>query len=158
MTPRQAVFVTFVALGLLVFVLELIRRHLLRERYSLLWFFICVVLLSVPWLYDAYAALGRLVGIKDPNGFRPLCLGKRNGSYVLASETCALDLVEAEFVRELDPGEIVIIVDSGIRSLKPVNSAVKSFCIFEFIIASRKQSLSKEAHFCDASEINLIIS
>jgi amidophosphoribosyltransferase len=52
---------------------------------------------------------GEVVGIKDPNGFRPLCLGNLNGNYVLASETCALDLVEAKFVRELDPGEILII-------------------------------------------------
>ena len=58
---------------------------------------------------------GEVIGIKDPNGFRPLCLGRLNGSYVLASETCALDLVEAEFVRELDPGEIVIIGDKGVK-------------------------------------------
>ena len=56
---------------------------------------------------------GELIGIKDPNGFRPLCLGKLNGNYVLASETCALDLVGAKYVRELDPGEIVIISRDG---------------------------------------------
>jgi amidophosphoribosyltransferase len=97
---------------------------------------------------------GEVVGIKDPNGFRPLCLGKRNGSYVLASETCALDLVEAEFIRELDPGEIVIIDDSGVRSLNPTQSAVKSFCIFEFIYFARPDStifgknvyLTRKAH------------
>ncbi len=97
---------------------------------------------------------GEVVGIKDPNGFRPLCLGKRNGSYVLASETCALDLVEAEFVRELDPGEIVIIDDSGIKSLQPVKPKIKSFCIFEFIYFARPDStifgknvyLTRKAH------------
>ena len=61
---------------------------------------------------------GELIGIKDPNGFRPLCLGKLNGSYVLSSESCALDLVQAEFIRELDPGEIVIIDDNGVKSIK----------------------------------------
>ena len=97
---------------------------------------------------------GEVVGLKDPNGFRPLCLGKLNGNYVLASETCALDLVEAEFVRELDPGEIVIISDKGIKSIKTVESPKKSFCIFEFIYFARPDStffghnvyLTRKAH------------
>lgn len=83
---------------------------------------------------------GEVIGMKDPNGFRPLCLGQLNGHYVLASETCALDLVEAEFIRELDPGEIVIITDEGIRSLKNPITARKSFCIFEFIYFARPDS------------------
>jgi len=83
---------------------------------------------------------GEVVGIKDPNGFRPLCLGRLNGSYVLASETCALDLVEAEFVRELDPGEIVIIGKEGIKSIKTKTSGLRSFCIFEFIYFARPDS------------------
>jgi len=61
---------------------------------------------------------GEIIGIKDPYGFRPLSLGKLNGNYVLASESCAFDLVEAEFIRELDPGEIVIINPNGIKSIK----------------------------------------
>ncbi len=98
---------------------------------------------------------GEVIGIKDPNGFRPLCLGKLNGNYVLASETCALDLVEAEFIRELDPGEIVIISDKGIKSIKtqPEGSR-RSFCIFEFIYFARPDStifgknvyLTRKAH------------
>lgn len=83
---------------------------------------------------------GEVIGIKDPNSFRPLCLGKLNGDYVLASETCALDLVEAEFVRELDPGETVIIDDQGIRSLKIPSTNNRSFCIFEFIYFARPDS------------------
>ena len=83
---------------------------------------------------------GELIGIKDPNGFRPLCLGKLNGSYILSSESCALDLVQAEFIRELDPGEIVIIDDNGVRSLKTSIQSVKSFCIFEFIYFARPDS------------------
>ncbi len=83
---------------------------------------------------------GEIIGLKDPNGFRPLCLGRLNGHYVLASETCALDLVEAEFIRELDPGEIVIINKDGIRSLRSPVTARKSFCIFEFIYFARPDS------------------
>lgn len=97
---------------------------------------------------------GEVVGIKDPNGFRPLCLGKLNGSYVLASESCALDLIEAEFIRELDPGEIVIINDQGIETIKPTVPTRRTFCIFEFIYFARPDStifgknvyLTRKAH------------
>ena len=83
---------------------------------------------------------GEVVGFKDPYGFRPLCLGKVNGSYVLASETCALDLVAAEFVRELDPGEIVIIDENGVRSIRTPAAERSAFCIFEFIYFARPDS------------------
>jgi amidophosphoribosyltransferase len=98
---------------------------------------------------------GEVVGIKDPNGFRPLCLGRMpNGSYVLASESCALDLVQAEFVRELDPGEIVIISDDGVKSIHPHKEVKKSSCIFELIYFARPDStifgnnvyLTRKAH------------
>ncbi len=97
---------------------------------------------------------GEVIGIKDPQGFRPLCLGKLNGNYVLASESCALDLVEAEFIRELDPGEIVIINENGIKSLKTKAQVRRSFCIFEFIYFARPDStifgqnvyLTRKAH------------
>lgn len=81
-----------------------------------------------------------IIGIKDPNGFRPLCLGKLGDSYVLASESCALDLVQAEFIRELDPGEIVIINENGIKSLRSPTPKTSSFCIFEFIYFARPDS------------------
>ncbi len=83
---------------------------------------------------------GEIIGIKDPNGFRPLCLGKLNGSYILASETCALDLVEADFVREIDPGEIIIIGPNGMKSLRTPFTRKRSFCIFEFIYFARPDS------------------
>ena len=97
---------------------------------------------------------GEVIGIKDPHGFRPLCLGKLNGKYVLASETCAFDLVEAEFVRELDPGEIVIINRDGIKSIKTPDAGRRAFCIFEFIYFARPDStfhgqnvyLTRKAH------------
>ncbi len=83
---------------------------------------------------------GEVIGIKDPYGFRPLCLGKLNGNYILASETCALDLVEAEFVRELEPGEIVIISKDGLKSIKTETACRRAFCIFEFIYFARPDS------------------
>jgi amidophosphoribosyltransferase len=83
---------------------------------------------------------GEIVGMKDPNGFRPLCLGKLNGYYILASETCALDLVQAELVRELDPGEIVIIDENGPRTVQAGTASPKAFCIFEFIYFARPDS------------------
>jgi amidophosphoribosyltransferase len=85
-------------------------------------------------------SLGEVIGIKDPHGFRPLSLGRLNGNYVLASETCAFDLVEAEFLRELDPGEIVIISQDGIKSIKAPTAAQRAFCIFEFIYFARPDS------------------
>ena len=99
-------------------------------------------------------SLGEIIGIKDPYGFRPLCLGKLNGSYVLASETCAFDLVEAEFVRELDPGEIVIIGPHGVKSIQTSPATRRAFCIFEFIYFARPDStfygqnvyLTRKAH------------
>jgi amidophosphoribosyltransferase len=83
---------------------------------------------------------GEVIGIKDPNGFRPLCLGKLNGYYLLASESCALDLVQAEFIRELEPGEIVIINEDGIQSIRSVAEPRRTFCIFEFIYFARPDS------------------
>jgi amidophosphoribosyltransferase len=83
---------------------------------------------------------GEVVGIKDPNGLRPLCLGRLNGHYVLASESCALDLLQAEFIRELEPGEIVIIDDTGIRSLFCGQPRRQTFCIFEYIYFARPDS------------------
>jgi amidophosphoribosyltransferase len=83
---------------------------------------------------------GEVVGMKDPQGFRPLVIGKLNGHYLLASETCALDLVEADFVRSVEPGEIVIIGENGIRSIRYAEPDKKRFCIFEFIYFARPDS------------------
>jgi amidophosphoribosyltransferase len=83
---------------------------------------------------------GEVIGIRDPNGFRPLCLGKLNGNWVLTSETCALDLVQAEFVREIEPGEIIIIDGNGPRSLHMPAAKQQAFCIFEFIYFARPDS------------------
>jgi amidophosphoribosyltransferase len=86
------------------------------------------------------ATKDKLIGIRDPRGFRPLCLGMLNGSYVLASETCALDLVEATYIRDVEPGEILIIDHNGLRSLYPFPKVRPAYCIFEFIYFARPDS------------------
>ncbi len=81
-----------------------------------------------------------LIGARDPRGFRPLCLGQMNGSYVLSSETCALDLIEASYIRDVEPGEIVVIDRNGLRSIKALEPVPSAFCIFEFIYFARPDS------------------
>ncbi len=82
-----------------------------------------------------------IIGIRDPNGFRPLCLGKAHGAYVLASESCALDLLDATFIREVEPGEVVVINSNGAESFYPFGkSRRESFCIFEHIYFARPDS------------------
>ncbi len=82
-----------------------------------------------------------LIAVRDPNGFRPLCLGKLpNGGYIVASETCALDLVEAEYLRDIAPGEVLICQDKALRSIFPWPSRRSSFCIFETVYFARPDS------------------
>jgi len=82
-----------------------------------------------------------LIAARDPNGFRPLSLGRLDGGWVVASETCALDLIGATFERDIDPGEVVIIRRGRIRALRPFKSGAKeAFCIFEYIYFSRPDS------------------
>ncbi len=81
-----------------------------------------------------------LIAIRDPNGFRPLCLGRLNSSYIVASETCALDLVEAEYVRDIEPGEILFIDKYGLKSIKEMVGGRRSYCIFELIYFARPDS------------------
>jgi amidophosphoribosyltransferase len=85
---------------------------------------------------------GALIGARDPLGVRPLVIGKlHGGGFVLASETCALDIVGAEFVRDVEPGEIVIINDAGLVSQKPFAPQQGRFCIFEYIYFARPDSI-----------------
>lgn len=83
----------------------------------------------------------RMVAVRDPNGFRPLVLGKLDGAYVVASETCSLDLIEAEFIREIDPGEMVYIDKDGVTSFYPFDEVKPSPCIFEHIYFARPDSM-----------------
>ena len=82
-----------------------------------------------------------LIGVRDPHGFRPLCIGKIDDAWVLASETCALDLIHAKFVRDVEAGEIVIINDTGLTSIQAFpETQRKAFCIFEYVYFARPDS------------------
>ncbi|MDQ1436983.1 MAG: amidophosphoribosyltransferase [Acidimicrobiaceae bacterium] len=91
-----------------------------------------------------------VIGVRDPNGFRPLCLGKLDSGFVLASETPALDVVGAHFLREVEPGEMIVIDKSGFRSVHPYPSERLNpkLCIFEFVYFARPDSqlYGKEVH------------
>ena len=92
-----------------------------------------------------FLTLDKLIAARDPYGFRPLVLGrfpegKNRGAYVFASETCALDLIEAEYVRDVEPGEIVTIGPDGVESLKPFPTVPHAKCIFEYIYFARPDS------------------
>jgi amidophosphoribosyltransferase len=83
----------------------------------------------------------KLIGFRDPFGFRPLCLGRSDdGDWILASETCALDLVGAELEREIEPGELVLIDDKGVHSRQAVEPTRRALCIFEFFYLARPDS------------------
>jgi amidophosphoribosyltransferase len=100
----------------------------------------------VPRLAGAFSLVvmdeTRAIGVRDPHGFRPLCLGRLDGGWVLASETPALDIVGAQFVRELEPGEMVVVGDEGVRSLHPHGTGAVDphLCLFEFVYFARPDS------------------
>lgn len=83
----------------------------------------------------------KLIGMRDPNGFRPLSIGKLGNSYVLASETCALDAVGADFVRDVKPGEIIVIDKNGLTSRQTKPADKISMCVFEYIYFARPDSI-----------------
>jgi len=83
----------------------------------------------------------KLIGVRDPLGIRPLVLGDKNGSPVLASETCALDMIGAKYIRDVENGEIVVITDNGIESIKPFNKIPERPCIFERIYFASPDSI-----------------
>lgn len=103
------------------------------------------VINAVKKLEGAYSLLvmspSKLIAARDPHGFRPLCMGKINNSYVFASESAALDACGAEFVRDVEPGEIVVVNKNGIRSIMPEKKCNKSLCVFEYIYFARTDSM-----------------
>src|SRR5437588_10751614 len=82
-----------------------------------------------------------IIAVRDPFGFRPLVLGKLDGAYIVASETCALDLIHAEFIREIEPGEVLIIDENGMRSERPFPDVPPAFCMFEYVYFARPDSM-----------------
>ncbi len=96
-------------------------------------------------MHGAYSLVAmtrrKLIGVRDPHGVRPLVLGQVGGAWIMTSETCALDIIGADFVREVEPGEIVVIDEGGVQSLKPFQPTPRRFCIFEHIYFARPDSL-----------------
>ena len=111
------------------------RRTRLIERY----------IEALRELEGAYALVAlsnkKLIGARDPLGIRPLVIGELDGHYILASETCALEIIGARFVRDVENGEIVVISDSGLESLKPFPRQAMRPCIFEYIYFARPDSI-----------------
>lgn len=83
----------------------------------------------------------RLVAVRDPHGFRPLALGRIGDGWVVCSETCAMDLIGAQYVRDVEPGEVIIIGADGVKSLRPFPTAQLCHCIFEHVYFARPDSL-----------------
>ncbi|MGL4107376.1 amidophosphoribosyltransferase [Clostridium sp. LP20] len=83
----------------------------------------------------------KLIGARDPHGIRPLCIGKVDDAYILSSESCGLDAVGAEFVRDVEPGEVVVIDENGIRSIRYSENAGCQTCAFEYIYFARPDSI-----------------
>ena len=99
---------------------------------------------TAPGLIGGYALLimspQKLIGVRDPLGLKPLCLGKLNDSYILASENCALKAIDAEFIRDIQPGEIITITKNGIHSNYDLCQGKHAHCIFEYIYFARLDS------------------
>ena len=97
---------------------------------------------KVVGAYTILATNGdELVAVRDPFGFRPLWLGRLAGAYVFASESCALDIIDAEPIREVEPGEMVVVTRDGLKSLKPFAPVRPQSCIFEFVYVARPDSI-----------------
>lgn len=101
---------------------------------------------TLQWIQGAYSLVimteHELIGVRDPHGFRPLSIGRLDDAWVLASETCAFDLIHARFVRDVEPGEVVIINQDGLQSVQAFpDQRRRAFCIFEYIYFARPDSL-----------------
>ncbi|HEU4501827.1 MAG TPA: amidophosphoribosyltransferase [Nitrospira sp.] len=81
-----------------------------------------------------------IIAARDPHGFRPLSLGRLRDTYLVASETCAFDLLDAEIVREIEPGELVVLNENGVKSYKPFSAVQPAMCIFEYVYFARPDS------------------
>ena len=93
-----------------------------------------------------------VIGVRDPLGVRPLVLGKLGDTHILASETCALDIVGADYVRDIEPGEMVVLDSSGVHSLRPFQPQGRRFCIFEYIYFARPDSVMEGASVYQARQ------
>lgn len=119
-------------------VLHLISRSPEKDKLS-------AFIYALSRLKGAYSLVGctedMLIAVRDPRGFRPLCMGRLNGAVVFASESCAFDIVGAEFIRDIEPGEVAVVQHNQLESLKPFPSQPYSLCAFENIYFSRPDSV-----------------
>jgi amidophosphoribosyltransferase len=131
---RGSIFVSTVDSEVIVHLLARSSAHTLIES----------LIESLRQVRGAYSLLilsdEGLLGMRDPQGFRPLCLGKLGDSWVLASETCAFDIVDAKYIRDVEPGEIVLINENGLVSIRPFEKVTSAACIFEYIYFARPDS------------------
>ncbi len=127
---------------------EIISNLIARERMNTASVEEAVVNMTKK-LQGAYCLIimspSKLIAVRDPNGFRPLSLGKLNGSYIVASETVAFDAIGAEFVRDVEPGEVLVITKDGLQSILPEKKCPSSLCIFEHIYFARPDSVLEGA-------------
>ncbi len=121
---------------------EIIAHLVAGSRASSLMDRIVEALKTVSGAYSIiFLTENRMFGVRDPNGFRPLVLGRLKDSYLLASETCAFDLIGAEYIREVEPGEVVLVDKNGLKSFKPFDRVKPTPCVFEFIYFVRPDSV-----------------
>ncbi len=131
---RGAIFQTTLDSEIIIHLTAMSKKPSFQERFA-------EALQKVQGAY-CFVLLTRdcVIAARDPRGFRPLCLGKVDNSYVVASETCALDIINATYIRDVEPGEVLIISDHGIQSRRPAKPQRKAQCIFEYIYFSRPDS------------------
>ncbi len=134
---RGAIFQTTIDSEVIAYVIarERMKSHSVEEAVSA----------AMTQIEGAYSLLvmspRKLIAARDPNGFRPLCMGKIENSIVFASETAALDASGAEFVRDVEPGEIIVVDSNGVHSIKEHCNKKKSLCVFEYIYFARTDSV-----------------
>ena len=134
---RGAMFQTTIDSEVLAFVIARERIHCGSIEEA--------VVRALPQISGSYSLLvmspRKLIAARDPNGFRPLCIGRLGESIVFASETCALDACGAQFVRDVQPGEIILVDEHGMRTVQKGNEKKKSLCVFEYIYFARTDSV-----------------
>ena len=120
---------------------EVINHLIARSNYSTVQDRLIDALGRVKGAYSLLLLTNEaLIGVRDPVGVRPLCIGRLEDAWILTSESCALDIIGARFVRDVEPGEIVIVDGSGLRSIKPFTKQPRRFCVFEHIYFARPDS------------------
>ena len=134
---RGAIFQTTIDSEVIAYIIarERIKTHAVEDA----------VRRTMSQIEGAYSLLvmspSKMIAARDPYGFKPLVMGMLEGSYVFASETCALDACGAEFVRDVEPGEIVVVTKDGVRSIKEHCGRKKAVCVFEYIYFARTDSV-----------------